>query len=219
MKKKEIIKHPSYGMIRFSRVNGHSNFYGSELEQDNYITLTIKGSYLERDLVNERYCEEHRDNKLSLRMTAGQFSELITSLNIGSGVPCTLEYVNGEKVETLEKVESRKEFVHKKFKEEMLEFSATIKEKQSEAIELVKKKTLSKKDVLKLYHNLQYLTQEIDSNIPFFLKCFQEYMEKIVNEAKLEVELHKVNTLNALGLQALDVQQLSLKENGTSKTD
>lgn len=218
-KEKEIIKHPSYGLIRFSRVNGRSNFYGSELEQDNYITLTITGSYLERNLVNERFCEKHRDNKISLRMTAGQFSELITSLNIGSGVPCTLEYINGEKVENLEKVESRKEFVHRKFKEEMLTFSNTIKKNQLEAIEIVKKKTLSKADVLKLKNNLEYLTTEIDSNIPFFLKCFQEDMEKVVNEAKLEVEntlLHKVNTL---GLQALDVQQLSLKENGTNKTD
>lgn len=210
----EIIKHPAYGLIRFSRVNGHKIFYGSELEQDNYIELEVKGSVLERTLDNERFGEDYKNNIVRLRMTAGQFSELITSMNISSGVPCTLEYVKGEKVKDLNKIESRKEFIHSKFKERMKEFSDTIKLRQLETIEIVKKKTLSKTDIDKLTHNLEYLTTEISSNIPFFLKCFQEDMDKVVFEAKLEVENAILHKIQSVGFNVLQEQHKQL-ENGT----
>ena len=204
---KEIIKHPAYGLIKFSRVNGSRNFYGSELEQNNYIELEVKGSYLERTLDYENFCEDCKNNILRLRMTAGQFSELITSMNRSPGVPCTLEYINNKEVPKLEKIQSRKELIHSKFKERMLEFSSKIKKNQLEAISIVKKKTLSKNDINQLQHNLEYLTTEINNNIPYFLECFQEDMDKIVFEAKLEIENAILHKIQSVGLNVLQEQQ------------
>lgn len=136
-------------------------------------------------------------------MSSGQFSELITSLNNGSGIPCTLEYIEGKKVEDLPEKESRKEFVHRKFKDRMKIFANQIREQQTKAKEIVKKKTLSKENIHDLNTHLNWLTAEIESNIPFFMECFQETMDEVVFEAKTEVEnsiQHKVNTL---GLKAL----------------
>lgn len=141
-----------------------------------------------------------------IRMTANQFSETITSLNQGSGVPCTIEMVDGKPIENLPIAESRKEFVHRKFQDRMKEFAATLKNKQNRVKELTAKKTLSKADQKELNNHVEWLTQEVASNIPFFAKCFQETMDEVVLEAKSEVENAIQHKINTLGLQALHEQ-------------
>ncbi len=208
---KEVFKHPSYGMIRFTRTNGRAKFFGSELPQDHYIEMTLENAVVERDLSKEWYYAQG-GMVARVRMSATQFAELITSLNIGSGVPCTIEFADKKRTEPLPEIEGRKEAVHRKFEERMQEFATRIKENQLRAKEIVKKKTLSKEDIHRLSGDLEFLTQEITSNIPYFLKCFQEDADKIVLEAKGEIEsaiLHKINTA---GLSALHEQNKLLEE-------
>ncbi len=207
-REKEIQAHPSFGQISFSRCNGTANFYGSELQQDHYINMELHESEITRELSREWYFAKKLLARV--RMSSNQFSEMITSLNVGSGVCCTIEYLNG-RIEPLPQVESRKEFVHRKFKDRMNEFATTIRASQLKAKDIVKKKTLSKQDIHDLTMHIEYLTTEIENNIPFFAKCFQENMDEVVQEAKSEVEnaiMHKINTL---GLQELHNQQKLLK--------
>jgi len=204
----ERYTHPSYGQIRFSRIQGHARFYGSELEQDHYIMMELHQSDTDRDLTQDRY---HSLNKvISVRMTAGQFSELITSMN-QEGIPCTIEYLQGN-VQKLPPIENRKEFVRRKFEERMKEFASKIKANQQKAVEIIKKKTLSKQDIHDLSWHIEWLTQEISSNIPFFAKCFQENMDEVVFEAKLEIENAIQHKINVLGIQELRKQNKILKE-------
>lgn len=207
----ERFTHPSYGQLQISRASGTADFYGSELTQDHFITLTIHPSEVHRTLTREWYYAR-RLPLIQVRMSSNQFAEAITSLNVGSGVPCTVEMLDGKKVERYTPLESRKEFVHRAFQDRMKEFGDTIRERQSLAKELVKKKTLSKEDIHNLTHHLEWLTGEVERNIPFFAKCFQETADEIVAEAKSEVEnaiMHKINTL---GLGELQKQNLLLTE-------
>ena len=201
---RERISHESFGQIRFNRVSGNANFYGSELTQNHYISLEIYNSEIERDLSQDWYY--NKKQVLRLRMSSGQFSELITNMNSGSGIPCTLEYIQGKAVAELPTQESRKEFVHRKFEDRMKEFSTSIREQQNRAKELVKKKTLSKQDIQDLTHHLEWLTTEVEKNIPFFAKCFQETMDEVVLEAKTEVENAIQHKINVLGLDVLHEQ-------------
>lgn len=201
---RERISHESFGQIRFNRVSGNANFYGSELTQNHYISLEIYNSEVERDLSQDWYY--NKKQVLRLRMSSGQFSELITNMNSGSGVPCTLERIQGRAVDKLPTQESRKEFVHRKFEDRMKEFSNSIREQQNRAKELVKKKTLSKQDIQDLTHHIEWLTTEVEKNIPFFAKCFQETMDEVVLETKTEVENAIQHKINVLGLDALHEQ-------------
>ncbi len=209
-KEEENYKHPSFGQISFNRSNGTNTFYGSELKQDHYITMELHQSEVRRELSKDWYFGH---NILArVRMTSNQFSEMLTSMNHGSGIPCTIEYINGHTVEKYPNPESRKEFVHRKFEDRMKDFADTIRKRQNIAKEIVKKKTLSKQDIHEFTHHLEWLTTEVERNIPFFAKCFQENMDEVVLEAKAEVEnaiLHKVTTL---GMEALHEQNKLLKD-------
>jgi hypothetical protein len=200
----ETFEHESFGQIRFSRVNGYANFYGSELPQQNYISLEISTSKCEKTLTQEWYFPNQE--VMRLRMSAGQFSELITSMNYGSGVPCTFERVNGKKVEDIPVDETRKELVHRAFKDRMKEFSNTLISNKEKAREIINKKNLNKSDVETLSNMLGKIFQEVEMNIPYFTECFQETMDKVVEEAKIEVENAILHKVTIAGLEKLHEQ-------------
>jgi Glu-tRNA(Gln) amidotransferase subunit E-like FAD-binding protein len=200
-KDEETTSHESFGQIRFGRINGRAKFYGSELEQDNYIELEIDNSEVTKSLTTERYFS--RKNLVKVRMSSGQFSNLITSLNVGGGTPCTIERIGDKIYEPLPDVMNRKKFVHNQFKERMQDFAKNIKEKQLSAKNLIKKKNLSRENMEELTKTIDWLTREISSNVPYFMECFQESMDIIVNEAKLEVENAIQHKISVLGLAEL----------------
>lgn len=207
----ESLSHESFGQIQFNRSNGNgTNFYGSELPQDNYITMEVHHSEIHRELTQDRYY--NKGQILKIRMSSGQFAEMLTSMNYGSGVPCTIERIEGKNMEDLPQQESRKEFVHRKFEDRMRMFGDTIRERQDKSKELVKKKTLSKEDSRQLQMHLDWLTNEVHRNIPFFIKCFQETMDEVVFEAKTEVENAIQHKINVLGLNALHEQNKLLSD-------
>jgi flagellar hook-basal body complex protein FliE len=211
MEKDERHTHESFGQIRFSRSQGRANFYGSELEQDHYINMELHQSEVQRTLSQDWYFTKGAP-LVAIRMTSMQFAEIITSLNHGSGACCTIEIANQKKIDALPKQESRKEFVHRKFEERMTKFADEIRQKQTKAKELVKKKTLSKADIHELTIHLDWLTQEVEKNIPFFGKCFQENMDEVVMEAKMEVENAIQHKISILGLTELHNQNKLLSD-------
>lgn len=216
-REEERVKHESFAQISFSRIQSNSTtFYGSELPQDHYIQMEVVPSEINRTLTQDWYFA-HGIPLIKLRMSSGQFSEMITSMNRGSGIPCTLEQIDGRTIQQLPQQESRKEFVHRKFEDRMKMFANTIRKRQLEAKDLVKKKTLSKQDIHDLTHHLDWLTNEVTNNIPFFAKCFQETMDEVVFEAKTEVENAIQHKISVLGLQALH-EQNKLLENGSEKS-
>lgn len=198
----EVMRHESFGQIRFARVNGRSTFYGSELEQDHFIEMTVRQSEVRRELTRDWYFD-YGKTLVQIKMTAGQFSELITSLNNGCGIPCTVQVLDGKPLQPMPVQESRKEVIHRQFKDRMKMFADEIRSKKDTAKEIVKKKTLSKADIQNLSFLLDWLTTEIEGNIPFFAECFQETMDTMVFEAKTEVENHIQHKINTLGIEAL----------------
>ena len=53
---KETISHESFGQIQFNRSNSNgTQFYGSELPQDHYISMEVHHSEIQRELTQDRY--------------------------------------------------------------------------------------------------------------------------------------------------------------------
>lgn len=209
-KEAEKIVHEAQGQLQLNRSNGRNTFYGSELEHDHYITMELHHSEKERTLSKD-WLFNRGATIVRLRMTSNQFAEMITNMNCGSGVPVTIERIEGQSIEKLPEQESRKSFIHRKFKDRMTDFGLRIKERKNKAKEIVKKKTLSKADIHKLSMDLDYLIQEVEENIPFFMRCFQETMDDVVLEAKTEVENAIQHKITTLGLQALHNENKLLK--------
>jgi hypothetical protein len=212
-REKETYTHPSYGMIRISRVHGgKQKFFGSELEVDHWIEIEILHGKMERELSNDWFYSSGRLPIASVRLSPIQFSELITNMNFGDGLPCTIQYINGEEIEAEKLYESKKESTHRQFKERMKSFASELVSTRDKAKDLVKKKTLSKEDQRQLLIHLDWMTQELTGNIPFFMQCFQEVADKVVAAAKAEVEAAITSKVTILGLEELKNQNKLLSD-------
>ena len=64
----------------------------------------------------------------------------------------------------------------------------------------------------KLQMHIEWLTGEVERNIPYFAKCFQETMDEVVFEAKTEVENAIQHKINVLGISALQEQNKQIKQ-------
>ena len=84
--------HPSWGMIGVNKVNGGSgkNFFGSDIQTNHFIEITIRQAEKGRKFNKDFYCG---DTKITtVLLTPLQFAEMITLMNTGDGVPCTIDF-------------------------------------------------------------------------------------------------------------------------------
>lgn len=204
---KEQYEHPAFGQISFGRTQGSNTFYGSDLNLGHYINFEIKTSVLSRSLTDDHFYGDK--TILKGRMTNIQFSDMITNMNRGEGIPCTLEYcMDGklQKVPPLEVFDNRKDHIQKEMQMKMKKFADSLKEGEKRMSEILKKPTISKKDREELESLYKLNNQKISSDIPFYLECFQEGMDKVVLEARSEVESSIQYKIQQYGLEELHRQ-------------
>ncbi len=194
--------HESYGMVRIGRISGgNGKFFGSHIKCNNYITIEISDASVSNDLGRNWFFSKNEITKIKLTPT--QFSELITTTN-GTGVPCTLEVVNGKRREPVPedtKTEARKAVDY--FKARMEKFDDEMTEYSDKAQEILEKKSINKSDRAELLNQLRRMHQEVKSNIPFYMEQFNKSANKVVNDAKAEVDAFTTHIIQKAGIEAI----------------
>lgn len=208
--KREV--HESYGMMSVSKTtcNKGKSLFGSSIKHRNTITLRIKTTTKIRGLNTNWY---HSDNKplIEIEMSPVQFAEAIsTSINT-EGMPVTLKYVNGKRMEECPE-ERAKEIFEEEFKQDIKDIlggtSRLLKNVQNKLTQKGALKVEDKKEIIEIVSKIH---QDINANLPFVHNCFNEQLDKTVLEAKGEVEGFFINAIHNLGSKKLIEQ---LEENG-----
>lgn len=212
MKENERIAHPSFGLVSFSRtsIGGKGvELFGSSIVHNETIRLQIKPATIKRSLNRDWYGQEGKPF-VEVEMSYAQFAEAITSMNMGSGVPVTVRYLNGEEIPEPTLENKRIQFENE-VKEKMKNLNERMNDLTVQAKDILEnKKTVSKGDRETILHELAMVQQEIHANMPFIMKMFNEQMDKSVSEAKAEVEAFTQNKLLSLGVEKLeDLKQLN----------
>lgn len=88
----EKTKHKSFGMVSFTRTHGYANLFGSDFRHRNYITIRVQRASCEHKLSRDWYYGEQELVEIFISET--QLTQLITSLNTGDGVTCTIGELN-----------------------------------------------------------------------------------------------------------------------------
>jgi hypothetical protein len=205
----KIEQHDSYGIMQISRMSGtRSNFFGSSLEEhQNYLMIRVNQA--------ERIIDEHgRDRIGALRgerivevmMTQTQFAELITSMNVSEGVPCTITVKNNKHVERPPSVKREVSNVKEFFQKKLWVFTDTILKKAEEIGPILEKKTpLTVQDKNQIAFVINSVSTELRSNVPFILDMFHEATEKVTVAAKAEIDAFVTHNIVHAGLKALGI--------------
>lgn len=199
--------HPSFGMIGFSRVSlsGTSKrLFGSHLEgHHSAITMRVYHGERRHTLSSDWFGTDGMLPIVEVVMSPAQFAEAITTMNVGDGVPCTIDRTERDgKIDPVPDThETEQKKVHDGFRKDVEEMVAGLQSRRKEIATALKK---SPKKVQKLVlGHVEKIFQEVEANMPFVLTQFEEAAEKVVAEAKAEVEAFTLNAVTKAGLASL----------------
>lgn len=203
----ELETHPAYGQIGISRVSGQAKLYGSALDHHHsFIRLEIRHSERRHSL--HRDWHFGKDVIVEVNLSHAQFAEMITTPNVGTGVPCTLSFHStkpgaGMVPPIAESMQTEAEKVVEGFKEDQAEVVEKLRSQVQEGQALLDKKAINKGDREALRGILDYVMREVECNRPFAVSQFQEAAEKVVTQGKAEIEAFTTMAVQNLGLSKL----------------
>lgn len=195
--------HPSYGMVQFNRRSNSRPGYlfGSSVTSHYHtVTLSISTGYaLESDLGEQRF--RASGEIVEVELSAHQFAEVITTMNVGDGVPCTIRRRDGKRVEDPPAPSSDTERAHDAFEAKMAEFGrqvdALYKDVEAKTAAAKGLSQAARKEILSA---VGQVVTETKSNIPFYLRMFTEAAQRISTAAKAEADAWLTSAIHRAGL-------------------
>lgn len=215
--KDTIETHESFGMIQFSRVSGSAaRLFGSAIEHhQHFIRLYIRrGERIMSSLGYERYTETGRVPIVEIDLSAAQFAEAITCMNVGSGVPCTIRGVEGSRMDEVPEMESEVRLIDSNFRERTEEMTVAAKKHLAEIDAILAASSAKKTDKEKIRTAIWTWERHVRDSAPFMLKQFREAIESHSAKAKTEIESFVVSVVHKLGMKSVkDLARLGASEN------
>ncbi len=211
-------EHPAYGMISFNRMTlggskrGH-RFFGSDLD-DHFSAVRLRIGHGARVRGTGHDWYRATDKIIEVDLTGSQFADLLTLMNVGDGVPCTIRYANGVTPPELPRVETSADRSRNDLKNTTKEITANAKALIAKMESVFGGSAVNKKDRTELLHDLKMVVQEIEASIPFALTTFQEAVNTTISQAKSEIASFAATTVQkaAASLPAADVEIIETRE-------
>ena len=206
-------QHPAQGLISLARAYGDLSCFGSDIKLGSYINLRIDTATKHRSNIGDRYSSQK--SIIQVRLTYHQFAELITSFGRGDDVPCTIEAVNGKRIEQYENADSTiVDFKtdHDAVLEEIGKQISSLRE-QLEAIS--ESSRVRKKDVASLVSLASQLHTNFEHNLSYVQERFDEQMELKYHRMSIEVTSLFENRVHNLGLQSIGLQKIEEESSET----
>ena len=202
---------PAYGMVSFSRCSGNpGTLFGSPLtNHEHFVRLSIGRGQSTFDLGSQRFYRPHDGELIEVLLSAAQFAELITTMNVGLGAPCTISRLNGKQVPRpapSEVHETTK--VHNEFRATVQKMVAKLNEQEAALNEILEKKALTKQDRNTLSRVISEARSTYEDLAPFMLEMFQESADKVVSHAKAEVDAVMTHSVMVAGLASLNATKV-----------
>lgn len=191
-------RHPAYATIGASRVSGHTSLFQSEFNHQHYVTVRISPAKLSRSLAQD-WVHETRLPYIEVHMSEAQWATFVSSMNNGTGVPCTLGNKDGIAAPRLPPPKPPEAT----FKSEVEADTAAAMSAMRDALKAVDGLGISKKKAEEVRGKIVSAMRKLDDSLPFIAGMFSEHMENTVEKAKVEVNAYATQTINRLGLDAL----------------
>jgi hypothetical protein len=204
--------HPSYGLISIGRYtcNPAQNFFGSSIKHHAGVSISIRKAVKQRHLSDDWY---HGGQELiEVNLTPAQLANMLTNMNIGEGTPCTLNRILQTKelqaeypdcmVPYCPETTMRQQY-ETEFKKDMKELASSIDGLVEAARALQSKPNVTKADRAAFTGIAEGIRAKMANCIPFVHSQFNEALDKVITEAKADIESFTTQLANSLGSAAL----------------
>lgn len=202
---RNVARHPAFGVISASRINGSKNLFGSNVGHSGFIRITIRRAEMidyegiHSHLMGNEYIAE-------VDLSEAQWVALVSRMNHGEGTPCTITMTETNyHVPQIKHVPKAEELLHKKAEE----LGAIVGRRADERAERLRKlitERVPKKEQQKALIDLDLVLSDSTASGEFFKKVLRETAEKLTTEARIEIDAMLNGAITNLGLES--AQQL-----------
>ncbi len=205
--------HPAFGMIHFIRSNGAQGpFFGSEIDH-HFTTFKMQvtcGTH-EWALHESRFFGGGTPI-VEVEMTAAQFVQLLTTMNVGSGVPCTITRgpledirAGGRSDEVPGIIDNHNTHAQMKsdLKESVSEVVARMNKLMKSLETALADSGLSQKKKDALKRDAEMVSQQLRDNLPFVLTQYEEALEHKKTAHLAEVDATITTMIHNLGMRSM----------------
>jgi hypothetical protein len=197
------LSHPAFATIRASRVSGSTRLFDSKIRHDGFVVVSIQGA----ELVEGPYDDHvygHGRAICEVAMSESQWVAFISRMNIGSGVPCTLQHgytSNFAQTPSLPYQEDAVERLRRGAREMGASLDTDTEKYVKEITDIAA--SLPKGKQAALMATLDRLVSRVNSNTSFAKERLIEFSEKLVVDAKTELNAVVTGMVTQLGLNSL----------------
>lgn len=191
--------HPAFGQIGASRVQGTRTLYGSDFLHRHFVTITISRSQLCRDLSHDWHFGGR--DLIEVHLSEAQWATFVSSMNVGGGVPCTIDHVLGEDAPGIP-LRRNVDVVENELQKTVADIRKAVDDVAAQ-MESDIGQSLSGAKRSKLLAGVARLRRLVDDHIPFMAKSFRKTMENTVEKAKIEVNAYAESVIVRSGIAAL----------------
>lgn len=201
-----IYHHPAFGQIRASRVSGKTHLYGTDFLHQYYIVIELQRSE-ENWHLSQPWHHPSGGSMFSVAMSEAQWATFVSSLNVGSGVPCTIEHARTGPIEEMPRITPAAPRAE--------EFKRDMRETLSEAVtELTTalKAARDRKVHSSIIAGLEAALRAVKGSTEFVEHRFAEHIEDLVEEAKVEANAYIDHAVKVAGVEAIRERNLLEKK-------
>tara|TARA_R100000656_G_scaffold104176_4_gene76398 strand:+ start:45 stop:767 length:723 start_codon:yes stop_codon:yes gene_type:complete len=207
--------HEAFGMVQFSRCSGSTKLFGSHLSSHpGYISLRIYPGVRRHSHSRDWYAAKSLKPYIEVMLSAAQFAELVTSMNVGSGVPCTINSILGERLDAVpDHIKAENAEILAGFKDKLQDLASVVTRSALEMEKIVNDKgNITKSKARGMLGIMRGVAMEVSSNIPYVLTAFQEAAGEVVTHSKAEVESFTNMILTRAGMEHMRLQKNGMLE-------
>lgn len=191
--------HPAFGQIGASRVQGDTVLHGTDFIHHNFIKINITRSELNRDLSRDWHFP--REELIEVWISEAQWATFVSTLNHGTGIPCTLVNVGREQMPELPRREQTN-VVDEELTALLKDMEATMTAAYEDiAGEIGRALPVKKRDAI--LNKIHAVRRKLGDSLPFMSKQFRKSMDRTIEHAKIEVEAHMHATVQRAGMAHL----------------
>jgi hypothetical protein len=205
--------HPAFGVAVITKQQGAVRLFGSDLIHNEAIAIELH----EADEVRSLSHDWRHGGKMITRfiMSEAQWARFVSAQGRGEGVPVTVEYRQDPSAPMFNvpsiaapkktKLDTHRKEVQDGLKKSLADALVAITDlaKMAEGAGAVPKREFRDKVA-----NAKRLLEQLPGNTAFVLDSFEEAMESVAEDAKIEVEAYFTNAIQRAGLSAIEAKGL-----------
>lgn len=201
--------HPAFAVIQISRVSsgGKIAMFGSRTKtHPTFVRLRITRASRQYGLARDWIFGEN-SSVVEVDMTSLQFSDMLTNMNVGSGVPCTLRQIEGKNIPWIPEDDDNElgriiEHTQSTIKKDLLDRRLPeLKTAIHDILDAKGQMKAAQKEKLKGL--LFEVTRVVEDHLPFSLKQFGSSADKIKTEVRRDISSFATMMVERAGIKAL----------------